>query len=42
MLPSRNVKRTLENYNYTRDKCYEQLYIMRKRHGGTNNSPFIM
>jgi hypothetical protein len=40
MLPSHTL-RTLKNYNYIIEKCFEQLYIMRKRHGGTSNSPFV-
>jgi hypothetical protein len=30
----------LENYNYTIDKLSKQLYIIRKKHGRTSNSPF--
>ncbi len=41
MLPSCTLRGMLENYNYTRDKYFEQLYIMKKRHGGTSNFPFV-
>jgi len=30
----------LEYYNYIINKHSEQLYIIKKRDGGTNNSPF--
>jgi hypothetical protein len=40
MLPSHTLKGMLKIYNYTIDKHFEQLYIMKKKHGGTSNSPF--
>jgi hypothetical protein len=40
MLPSHTLKGMLKIYNYTIDKHFEQLYIMKKKHDGTSNSPF--
>jgi hypothetical protein len=42
MLPSHTLRLMLENYDYTTDKRYDWLYIMRKKHGGTSNSPLQM
>jgi hypothetical protein len=40
MLPSRTLRGMFKNCNYTIDKCSKRLYIIKKRHGGTSNTPF--